>query len=424
MNEFHKHRAASILACYSNADDIIEKAHPVGYINKNGYQKQADGSYKYLGKAAKLKAQEALANSTTGQPLYTVSKKPTSEQAYIKTPNGWEPIKDFFDRYKEGIPANIAKQISFNSANVPDFMESAIKVAVKTLTTDAVPEKKTKAPKEKKFTIDEVMDLLETGAFTSKDFQDLLSTTENRDVLSGIRVRLDKLMMDHNVSGTARSDFDDFVTSLRTSLSDSQVEKLTPGKKKVADFSKCTFGQTRVIHAYTETAFRLINRYLGGSFKARGVTFPDSVLHLINASIDTLNEGIANIENLNTKGETVYRGYLTSQHSAEKSKYQHMLEKAAQYMMNIGNTTTLGTITSTAYRDTPFGSKEERILYKINNSHNIGKLIEDISYFPFEREVLFPTTAEFRVKSVQGGQESKMYDGQEAKFFIEMDSII
>lgn len=52
MNNFQQQQAAKILASYVNSGEFedIEKAHPIGFINKYGYKKQADGSWKYASK--------------------------------------------------------------------------------------------------------------------------------------------------------------------------------------------------------------------------------------------------------------------------------------------------------------------------------------------------------------------------------------
>lgn len=52
MNTFQKSQAAKMLACYTTPEELgdIEKAIAVGTINKYGKQKQADGSWKYVGK--------------------------------------------------------------------------------------------------------------------------------------------------------------------------------------------------------------------------------------------------------------------------------------------------------------------------------------------------------------------------------------
>lgn len=73
MNTFQQQQAAKMLACYITPEEIqksledndIEKAHPVGYINKNGYQKQADGKYKYVGKNKTTNTIESISPNST-----------------------------------------------------------------------------------------------------------------------------------------------------------------------------------------------------------------------------------------------------------------------------------------------------------------------------------------------------------------------
>ena len=69
MNEFHKHRASGVLACYSNAGEIIEKATPVGFINKYGKQKQPDGTWKYVGHGQHTPSQEEAVQHHSAEDL-------------------------------------------------------------------------------------------------------------------------------------------------------------------------------------------------------------------------------------------------------------------------------------------------------------------------------------------------------------------
>lgn len=65
MNTFEKSQAAKMLACYITPEELedIEKGHPVGYINAHGKQKQADGSWKYVGKNKATAKQESKPES-------------------------------------------------------------------------------------------------------------------------------------------------------------------------------------------------------------------------------------------------------------------------------------------------------------------------------------------------------------------------
>ena len=74
MNTFQKSQAVKMLACYITPEEIqkslegndIEKGHPAGYINAHGKQKQADGSWKYVGKGKATK-QESKPESNPEQ---------------------------------------------------------------------------------------------------------------------------------------------------------------------------------------------------------------------------------------------------------------------------------------------------------------------------------------------------------------------
>src|SRR5690606_15920035 len=86
LTNFQQQQAQKILSMYNNVvgnileksedNDELEKAHPVGYINAHGKQKQADGTWKYVGKAKK-----------EDQKVSVKKEKPSNE------PQGKESVK-------------------------------------------------------------------------------------------------------------------------------------------------------------------------------------------------------------------------------------------------------------------------------------------------------------------------------------------
>ena len=164
-----------------------------------------------------------------------------------------------------------------------------------------------------------MMEKLQAGSFNAQDFEDLLSDPSNVKELDALGNKLHTVVAEKTPSySSAASNLDEMFESMRNALKSSSSQ-LIPNRKSSADFSKCTFSQTRMINAYTQTAYKFINRHLGGSFEAEGIEMPKEALHFLNAAIETLNNGINNIENLNSTGDEVYRGFSTRRSGADQS---------------------------------------------------------------------------------------------------------
>ena len=88
MNTFEKSQAVKILATYMAPEELedLEKGHPVGHINAHGKQKQADGSWKYVGKN---KASQNAPESSGGEKKPTQSAPKKSSKVEGVDPKGF-----------------------------------------------------------------------------------------------------------------------------------------------------------------------------------------------------------------------------------------------------------------------------------------------------------------------------------------------
>ena len=90
---FEKSQSAKLLACYLSED--LEKGHPVGYINAHGKQKQADGSYKYIGKNKENFSTEASSHTLALdriKPGHYVCRN--NHFSLKKLPEGWQALRE------------------------------------------------------------------------------------------------------------------------------------------------------------------------------------------------------------------------------------------------------------------------------------------------------------------------------------------
>lgn len=424
---------------FNKADDNdIEKGkkpYPVGYINHDGFEKQADGKWKYVGKKklislgfelqenGKWKKNDGGGNHTNGIKL-TPSKKGVSsgtinykdDSAYIKVGDDkWVRLNDFINSWNGKIPAEIKSQLKLHynlenkvSSSMFDSLQKLINLKdddIKNEDVRPTNNKKSKAEIKGQQLVSEFHSLLNEQdriEFFETKFNEFDAETfeyfcDNAELfVDNLKSYLysESYKYSDNIS-TTNIGWD--IRSFASSINSAFNRSFEPKKMEHADYSNCKVSQMRFINAYTYSAYKLVNRFKSGSYN---VEFSEALKKYINLFADIVDRGLNNITN-NKEREFVYRTLNPQTKAVEKTK-----KKLIDYMMNIGNNVNYGTILSTsisphaAFSPDSDPNNRNHIVYKIANPKS-AKLIKDISYHPGEQEAIFPTTTKFEITDVR-----------------------
>lgn len=430
--------------------DYLEKAKAaqVGTINKYNEMKMPDGSWKYVGKQgidhpSVAHVKELLENSPSGgdkkgvdiekydSSKHTGKFKPGEVATkdgieYIKTKNdgGWVPYKDYLESWggnppKEHKPTTTTTPTPEDKPKPTESKESDKKESDSTTTPDSQDNKKSESDKLPILfnSVSEVVSYLDKNihSLTHSELTKLMDTKTGFD---GTRVWLKYQSNSLFAFPELRSDLTSFDESLTDSLSKWDYDSSDPNSDQhiKADFSKLTRSQILCIKAYTNDAFKLINRVGAGKYTDKHGLTPE-IAKFVQTYTDLLNDGISKIKN-KKKINTVWRGFSSRKGSVSDQRKIYT-EKMIGYTMALGGTSSLSqptieynTILSTSEKSEKAFSALDGINYRINKNVS-GKCVEDISRFSSESELIFPTTTKFIVKEVNMFAESMKIGGFE-----------